>query len=836
MTVSNKNHLSLLGPVWTLEDAGLARRASDKTKDYELAKPEGKLHESCPFVVPGDNYSALLKAKAIPDPYYSTNEALVQWVRDHDWKIKRKFTVTAEQLKKSEAWLVVDQLDTVADIFINGKLVGQGNNQHDICRLSCKLALWEGENEVEILFHSAVYEASKRAAKLPYPIPWSGDSNNQVPFMNLIRKTQCHSGWDWGITLVVCGIYGDVCGIDFVDDRRLDYVYTKQVWNDSQVSVAVHADTLGKGAVAGTCTFNGETKQVSVDQNQQQLAIFTIKDPKRWFPNGQGDQTLYELTVTVGETTVTKKIGLRDVKWINERDDDNGISMRINVNGRDVFCKGSNWIPADAMPGHAEEHWANLLDSLVEANQNMIRIWGGGEYSRDKFYEMCDERGIMVWHDAMYSCSLYPADEDFLKQVTSEVIHQCKRLRDHASIVLWCGDNELLGSLNWFPESKANRDRYLVNWFKLNTAVEAGIRQGDPTRQFWPSSPCSGPGDFSDNWHNDKMGDMHYWEVWHSGKGFESYYSIVPRFCSEFGYQSFSSFPLVKTFVPEDHFNATSPSMDHHQKNQGGNSKIIEMFTREFRMPSNFHAMLWLSQMQQALIIKSAIEYWRSKMPICSGTLYWQANDNWPVASWSSLEFGGGWKQLHHMAKRFYEPVVIAGFMRPVKKGEVAQVEIWCVNDSPVDFQGMANVRLTGLDGHVVTGVFGSYQVSVPAGTTKMVVCEKADKLGNLNSQFIRMDLEGASANVLNLVKWKRMDLKDPGLVSEDAEGGLKVTATTAPAFWVTIERNDSTQGHFSDNAFCLDKGESKILKWIGKGGVFTGNDVWMGDLFSSYT
>jgi beta-mannosidase len=375
----------------------------------------------------------------------------------------------------------------------------------------------------------------------------------------------------------------------------------------------------------------------------------------------------------------------------------------------------------------------------------------------------------------------------------------------------------------------------------LNKAIEAGIQKGDPTKQFWPSSPCSGPGDFSDNWHNDKMGDMHYWEVWHSGKGFESYYSIVPRFCSEFGYQSFSSFPLVKTFVPEGHFNATSPSMDHHQKNQGGNSKIIEMFTREFRMPSDFHKMLWLSQMQQALIIKSAIEYWRSRMPICAGTLYWQANDNWPVASWSSLEFGGGWKQLHHMAKRFYEPVVIAGFVKPVSKGQVANVEVWAMNDSPHHFIGKATVRLTGLDGQVAKGS-GSYDVQVAAGTTKMVVTQAIDTLGDLKNQFVRMDLQGSYngnqvnySNVLNLAKWKSMDLKDAGLVVQDAEGGIKVTATKAPAFWVSLERTDFATGHFSDNSFCLDMGESKVLTWMGDGGI-SSKIVWVGDLFSSFS
>ena len=284
----------------------------------------------------------------------------------------------------------------------------------------------------------------------------------------------------------------------------------------------------------------------------------------------------------------------------------------------------------------------------------------------------------MIWHDMMFSCALYPSTPGFLANVEREIRHQVKRLRDHPCIALWCGNNEDVGALTWYPESRKNRDRYIVDYDRLNEGVIGRVvDECDPTRTFWPSSPSAGRGDYSDNWHDDRRGDMHYWSVWHESKAFSAYYEVSPRFCSEFGYQSFPSVELARGYCPPGQMNVTSPVMEHHQRHGRGNALIVEMFTRYFRMPEGFENFVYLSQVQQALAIKTAVEHWRHLRPTCMGTLYWQLNDNWPVCSWSSLEYGGKWKLLHHAARRFYAPTIVSAFQRPDRT-----VEVWLTSDT----------------------------------------------------------------------------------------------------------------------------------------------------------
>ncbi len=359
--------------------------------------------------------------------------------------------------------------------------------------------------------------------------------------------------------------------------------------------------------------------------------------------------------------------------------------MTFIVNGKAIMAKGANWIPLDAMPAlHTSDRYRTLLQDAVDANMNMIRVWGGGMYEQDEFYDLCDELGLLVWQDLMFACALYPSAPDFLADVELEVRDQVKRLRDHTSLALWCGDNEVIGAIGWYPESRTNREKYVVNYDRLNRVLQQTVEAEDPTRRFWASSPCNGELDFGDAWHDDNKGDMHFWDVWHSGKSLDAYHSIKPRFCSEFGYQSWPSLPEVKTFAEPSDWNVTSPTFEQHQKNGRGNSIITEMFTRYFRFPSNFEQMLYLSQVQQALAIKTASEFWRSNKPVCRGILYWQLNDCWPVSSWSSIEYSGRWKQLHYHAKRFFAPQM-ATFI-----GDEQGLRLHLVNDehAPVKLKG----------------------------------------------------------------------------------------------------------------------------------------------------
>ena len=778
--------------------------------------------DTLPAQVPGDVHAALLAAKRIPDPFVARQENDVQWVGTKDWIFERAFTVDAALLARRSLVLTCDSLDTFAEITINGRPAGSAANQHRRWRFAVKPLLVAGENRIAIRFRSAQAEAARRATLLSYPIPFSA-SNNKLPHINLIRKTQCHAGWDWGICLMVAGIVDDI-RLEAIDVARLDYVTTVQVHGTRACTVTVTAEVHSPagGEAPLVVEFAGQRLERRVQLTAGLNHISTdvaVADPDLWWPNGHGRQPLYPLVVTVGEQTVRKKLGLRRLELSNQPDA-RGVSMTFRVNGRDIFCKGANWIPCDAVTARqTRARIDDLLTSAAAANMNMLRVWGGGQFERDAFYELCDEKGLLIWHDLMFACSLYPADRDFIADVRDEVLHQVKRLRDHASLALWCGDNECVGALGWYPEAKKSRDRYLINWDRLNQALTAAVAEADPTRVFWPSSPCSGPGDFSDAWHDDSKGDMHYWEVWHSGKSFDAYYQVKPRFCSEFGYQSFPSLATVETYCPPEQRNITSPVMEHHQRNPGGNRLINEMFARYFRMPDGFAATLWLSQLQQALAIKTACEFWRGSMPVCMGTLYWQLNDNWPVASWSSLEYGGRWKQLHHHARRFYQNVIVCAF-----PGEDGTIGVWAVNDGGESCTADVRIVVADLDGRAVETF--THRLEVPAGTSMLVASHPLERLvgAERERRFLWLELDGTVAgrsvahrNEFLFAEPKRLDLADPQLAVTVAQRGSAVVATVSaarPALYVTLAV-DGIAGDFSDNSFTVMPGQPRQVVFV---------------------
>ncbi|MBQ1710967.1 MAG: glycoside hydrolase family 2 protein, partial [Treponema sp.] len=410
-------------------------------------------------------------------------------------------------------------------------------------------------------------------------------------------------------------------------------------------------------------------------------ANLKVNNPHVWMTAGElkeaglKENTIYNLNIKISDSDdkeINQPFCFSSLKAISKKDKvegKTGRSIYFENNGRKIFAKGSNWIPADSLPSRmTENRYEDLLRSAVEANQNCIRVWGGGYYEKDYFYELCDKLGIMVWQDCMFACSLYPITTDFLENVTKEIEYQVNRLQSHACIAIWCGNNENFGTLNWFPESINNRDRYLVDYDRLYIdTIGRKIKDEDPSRIFWPSSPCAGPDDFADNWHADSMGDMHYWSVWHERKSFDAYLSIRPRFVSEFGYESFPSLETIKSFATEEDFNFTSKLMEYHQRSPSGNSIILENFSRYFRFPNGFESMIYLSQVQQALAIKTAVDWWRSLMPNCMGALIWQLNDVWPCPSWSSLEYNGKWKLLHYESRKFFDIVYMPLYIKEKK-------------------------------------------------------------------------------------------------------------------------------------------------------------------------
>ncbi len=638
------------------------------------------------LTLPGDGISALATAGAIPDPYWGRNEYDLRWICARDWVAKRSFAVT-----RTDLVLVLSMLDTVAEIAVNGVQVHASDSMFRSYRIDLSGVLRLGDNDITITFRSVSKEADARQARQPYFVPFSAN-NTPIGNGNMLRKPSCDFGWDWNIALASFGVYGDLY-LEPLIAARIASVVVAQTHGAGSVTVCVTAQIDGQAeGQAVAMTLCGVTAQTVVKGGAAR-ADLVIVAPELWWPAGQGAQVLHDLTVTMADQTAHRRIGLRDAALIAEKDAI-GRGFKFRINGRDIFAKGANWIPADALSGRiTEADTRDLLQSAVDANMNMLRVWGGGRYEPTWFYDLCDELGLMVWQDFMFSCHIYPSDEAFLADVAIEVREQALRLHHHACMAVWCGDNELIGALTWFPETRANRDLYLVGYDRLNRTIEVALKAAVPGAVWWPSSPSPGPMDFGDAWHDDSKGDMHFWSVWHEGRDFDHYRDVSPRFCSEFGFQSYPSLDVIRKFADPADFNIAAPVMESHQKNAGGNARIAETMFRYFRFPVDFENFVYLSQVQQGLAIKTAVTHWRSLKPICMGTLIWQLNDTWPVCSWSSLDHGGGWKLLHHMSKAFYAPVFVSAV--PVK----GAIELRAVNDGAEALDLTVSAVAVAMDG-----------------------------------------------------------------------------------------------------------------------------------------
>ena len=781
----------------------------DLSGSWEIKSADGK--HKAPYAVPGDVHSSLIAAGIIPDPYIGRNEYDVRWVAEQDWIATRRFSVS----ETDGAFLDISFLDTVATISINGKVVEKVENCFRRYRPDIANVLRKGQNILEIKFHSNTKVASKKQLAQPFYVPYA-KQNCPIPDGNMLRKPACDFGWDWNLAIAPLGLYGDI-KLCFAAKARIEHVTAHQVHHENgsvtvQVMTEIFAQFAG-GELDFAIRFDGEliSRKIEIGQGTRKLhEAFTIAKPKLWWPAGQGTQHLYDLEVTCEGSQVKRRIGIRTVDLVSEPDTV-GSRFAFRVNGHEIFSRGANWIPSDALPSRATpELTRKLLQAAVDANMNMIRVWGGGFYEQDHFYEACDELGLLVWQDFMFSCNLYPSTDEFLDEVKQEVDYQVRRLTSHACLALWCGDNELIGALTWFEESRKNRDRYLVNYDRLNRCIEEAAKQADPSINWWPSSPSPGLLSFGDAWHDDRSGDMHFWSVWHEGKDFEHYRDVNPRFCSEFGFQSYPSLHIVKKFATSaEDLNISSSVMESHQKNAGGNARIAETMFRYFRFPTDFGNFCYLSQVQQGLAIKTAVEYWRSLKPHCMGTLYWQLNDTWPVASWSSLDHGGGWKLMHYMARRFYAPVVVMAL--PDKK--TGGIIIKAVNDRLT--KQKLSLRLSTLDPAGRAKDLKAISTNIPAD--KAIEVAKLKKGELPTGQILILDYQAADGSKGRVhfanEPYKAMNIVNPEIShsTKIKDGKLHIAlAAKNAAFFVTAETGEF--GSYSDNVLDILPGESATI------------------------
>ena len=783
-----------LSGIWSL---------ADERGDYALSA-----------AVPGDVHSALQAAGLIPDPYVGRNEYGVRWIADRDWTLARSFEDTG-----GPRLLLVDGLDTVAEVRLNGAVVLRAESAF-LGHLA-EVDTVPGENRIEVVLRSATRRANELQASQPFPVPYQA-GNCPIPNGNMLRKPQCDFGWDWGIALAPTGITGRIALVEAAIGDAL----IRQRHADGAVVVEIDAplhriDADWKVSLCGA-EAHGSGGRVR--------ATLTVPAPELWWPRGHGPQPLHDLVVTAGGRERRWPLALRDVRLVSEPDAV-GRSFKLRVNGRDIFARGANWIPADALPGRiTDDKTRALLQSAADANMNMIRVWGGGRYEPASFYEACDALGLLVWQDFMFACHLYPATNAFLAEVADEAAFQVRRIGHH--VALWCGDNELLGALNWFEESRQNRDRYLVAYDRLNRTIEAALKRTDPDANWWPSSPSPGPMSFGDAWHDDTSGDMHFWSVWHEGRDFEHYRDVRPRFCSEFGFQSYTSLPVIRTFAEEEDLNIASPVMESHQKNAGGNARIAETMFRYFRFPKDFPSFVWLSQVQQGVAIKTAVDYWRSLKPHCMGTLYWQLNDTWPVASWSSLDYGGNWKLLHHMARRFFQPVNVVAV--PDSLGTVRLVG---VNDTAATVQVDLEAFAVTLDG-ASTRPLASAGAPVGTEAAETLTEVRADALEAGEILAFRWQASNgmAGGDVFAPARWKNLPLLDPRIAIETRlENGALVARLTAQAVALFATLEADRPGRFSANAITLFPGHPAEITFTPDDGDPAGVAFTVRDLYSSF-
>ncbi len=773
----------------------------DLAGDWTLSDESG-VHV-VPFRLPGDGVTALQAAGAIADPYWGRNEYDCRWVCEQDWVARRAFDHPG-----GAADLVIEGLDCVAEVSVNGVRVLSAANTHRRWRV--RVELLRGPNAIEIVFRSSVREAAARQAAMPFYVPYQ-QVNGPIPFANMLRKQQCDFGWDWNIALGQFGV--GAVRLEAAIPARIEAIFVDQMHRLGVATVRVRAvvQCAAAGPVVYSFGFAGQEQQghLATVAGENELTLeFEVADPDLWWPNGQGKQSLYTLDARVGPTQAahftSRRIGLRDLALVSAPDA-SGRSFGFCVNGRDVFAKGANWIPADALNGRiTQTSVRGLLQSAVDANMNMIRVWGGGRYEPDWFYDLCDEMGLMVWQDFMFACHLYPSTPGFLAEVDAEVRDVVGRIGHHACLALWCGDNELIGALNWFPESRKDRDRYLVSYDRLNRTIEAALRDLLPGANWWPSSPSPGPMAFGDAWHDDRSGDMHFWSVWHEGRDFDHYREVKPRFCSEFGFQSYPSMSAIRRFAAPEDMNISSLVMESHQKNTGGNARIAETMFRYFRFPVGFENFVYLSQVQQSLAIKTAVTTWRSLKPHCMGALYWQLNDTWPVCSWSGLDHGGNWKLLHHAARHFYQPVLVTAV--PGAEG----IKLMAVNDRLQAVK--VAVRAMAVDMAGRTRLLAEGLADVAASAEPLCVIPFGDLRAD---EMLAYDWQGSDGtsdrDVFAPRPYKSYDLVPSGLRVE--VDGARITLTTqALALFVAIEAD--VPGRFSDNGFAMLPGQPLTLSF----------------------
>lgn len=801
-----------------------------KNWSFKASNDTEWLHAS----VPGTVHTDLISNKIIDDPYYRLNEHELQWIDKLDWEYKTTFKVSKKELSKENLELNFVGLDTYSNVYVNDSLILETDNMFRNYIAEVKELLKEGDNKLHIIFQSPIKKGIKKYDAQGYKIPVSNndlseignvEDNKQVSIYT--RKAGYHFGWDWGPRLVTSGIWKPIT-LRSWNHHKIDNVFIQQDSLGLKANMSALLEvTLKDESIEATAEIlvNNKpvkTADVQLTNGKNSLKIpFEIENPELWWPNGLGNQVLYTVEVKLASGSYvdqkTHNIGLRTIELVQEPDSI-GASFYFKVNGHPVFMKGANYIPQDVfLPRAKKEHYEHIINSAKDANMNMLRVWGGGIYENDEFYQLCDEKGILVWQDFMFACAMFPGDTTFLKNVKQEAIENVKRLRNHTSIALWCGNNEVLSAWeNWGWRDNVSQEQskeitdtiwkaYDDIFHKILPDV---VNNYDSSRAYWPSSPGS---EFGKTESKEK-GDMHYWMVWWGKEPFDKYNTEIPRFMSEYGFQSFPELSSVEKYTTTEDHDVYSEVMKSHQRSSIGNETIEEYMLRHYKKPKDFEGFLYVSQLLQAHGLKVGIEAHRRHRDRCMGSLYWQINDCWPVASWSSIDYYGKWKALHYTAKKGFENLLIS------TENTKDSIHLFIVSDLLESKKVKLKMRLINFDGTLLKQ--WEKQIVIDANTSKEYFSiTKNDIISDYDNVLLHAELlseteeNRLSENSFYLAPYKTLNFPKPELTYslKETEDHFEVQLNTEKLAKDVFISSGSTF-NFSDNYFDMLPNTQKTI------------------------
>jgi beta-mannosidase len=805
-----------------------------------------------PATVPGCVHTDLLAAGQIPDPLFRDNELKLQWIGKTDWEYETTFSVTPATLQRTNLELVFHGLDTYADVTLNDAAILHADNMFREWRVSVKPHLRLGANQLRIRFRSPLNEVATLPTQYGFPLYATNDEQAMAvvgdkgpPLSPYTRKAPYQYGWDWGPRFVTSGIWQPI-QLEAWDAARITNLHVQQQTlsaqaaqlqltiaydgapTSNQTSATLVVETQGPDGKS-----TGQEQAVTLAAGSHELTTkLRLDQPQRWFPAGYGAQALYTFTVRLVQNgqvldSAHQRIGLRTLE-VRRQPDQYGKSFEFVVNGIPVFAKGANWIPADIFPTRVTPaKYRQLLQSAKDCHMNMVRVWGGGIYENDVFYDTCDELGLLVWQDFMFACSFYPGTPAFLDNVRQEATHQVRRLRHHPSVAIWVGNNE--NEVAWqdwnIPAiiGPAHQKEVWGDYLRLfNDVLPAVLREQDPSRLYWPSSPSANYEDLASRQNN---GDMHYWAVWAGTEPLSAYEKQVPRFMSEYGFQSFPELKSVQQYAQPADYDIASPIMRQHQRSQAGNPRLLEYLRRDFLEPKDFPSFLYVSQVLQAHAIKIAAEHLRRNRPRVMGSLYWQLNDCWGAASWSSIDYYGRWKALQYYAQRFYADVLVS----PHEEGD--NLRFYVVSDRTSAVPAKLHVRLLDFNGQVLFKQTQTLQIE-PLTSKVYLDLPRTTLLQRHNSKQVVMScevqaLDGStlSTNTHYFAPPKKIKLPKATITTSwkhltDSTYQLTLAShQLARDVHLTLAEGD---GFFEDNYFDLLPGHTKTVTFRSAGPAST--------------